>query len=110
MMTRTMILALSLTIGSAPALAAPAADHATATIRIDDLRLTSAADQQRLDTRIKSAARSLCGTDRRGTTEMARKSQCIADALASAKPQAERLVAQAQSGTQLALLMVTAAR
>lgn len=107
MMTRTLILALSLTVAGAPALAA---EQPTAEVRIADLDLSAAQGQQRLETRVKSAARSLCNNGARGVAEMARQSQCIADVLASAKPQADRAIARAEGGTQLALLMVRAAR
>ena len=107
MMTRTLILALSLTVAGAPALAA---EQPAAEVRIADLDLSTAQGQQRLETRVKSAARSLCNNGARGVAEMTRQSQCIADVLASAKPQADRAIARAEGGTQLALLMVRAAR
>lgn len=50
MLTRTMILALSLTIGSLPAVAA---ESAAATVRVDDLDLTRATDRERLDVRLR---------------------------------------------------------
>ena len=108
MMTRTLILALSLTIASAPA--AAQAEGATAHVSTAGLDLTQAADRERLDTRVKSAARNLCRTGLRGTAENARQSACIAAALANTAPQTERAIAQAQDGTQLALLMMPAAR
>ena len=46
----------------------------------------------------------------RAYAENARQSACIAAALANAAPQAEQAIAQAQGGTQLALLMIPAAR
>lgn len=108
MMTRTLILALSLTVAAVPA--AAQTEGATAAVSTNDLDLTRAADRDRLDTRIKSAARRLCQTGLRGTAEDARKSACIAAALADAEPQADRAIAQARGGTQLALLMVKADR
>lgn len=107
MMTRTLILALSLTVAATPALAA---ERPTAEVRIADLDLTTAQGQQRLETRVKSAARTLCSTGIGGTAERARETQCLADALAAAKPQADRAIARAQGGTRLALLMVRNAR
>lgn len=106
MMTRTLTLALSLT-AAAPALAAEAP---TAEVRIADLDLSTAQGQQRLETRVKSAARDLCSTGERGVAAMTRQSECIADVMASAKPQADRAIARAEGRTQLALLMVRAAR
>ncbi|APZ97321.1 hypothetical protein BWQ93_01545 [Sphingopyxis sp. QXT-31] len=106
MMTRTLILALSLT-AAVPAIAA---EGQTAEVRIADLDLSTAKGQQRLETRVKSAARSLCNAGIGGTAERARETQCIADALAAAKPQADRAIARAAGGTQLALLMLERAR
>ncbi|MGR4893285.1 UrcA family protein [Sphingopyxis sp. LARHCG72] len=108
MMTRTLILALSLTVATAPA--AAQTEGTTAAVSTAGLDLTRAADRERLDTRVKSAARRLCRSGLRGTAENARQSACVAAALANAAPQAERAIAQAQGGTQLALLMVEAAR
>lgn len=110
MTTRMMILALSLGLTGVPALAAPATDQPSAEVRIGDLDLTTAQGQQRLETRVKSAARSLCGTGTRGLADIERRSRCIAAALSNARPQAERAIARAQDGTRLALLMVHAAR
>jgi UrcA family protein len=109
MMTRTLILALSLTIAATPAIASES-EHKTAAIRIDDLNLTRATDRERLDVRVKSAARSICRSGARGLAAMTRQSECVAEAVARAEPQAERAIARAQDGTQLALLIVDAAR
>lgn len=108
MMTRTLTLALSLTVATVPA--AAQTEGATAAVSTAGLDLTRTADRERLDTRVKSAARRLCRSGLRGTAENARQSACVAAALANAAPQAERAIAQAQGGTQLALLMVEAAR
>ena len=108
MMTRTLILALSLTVAAVPA--AAQTEGATAAVSTHDLDLTRATDRDRLDTRLKSAARRLCQSGLRGIAENARQSACVADALANAEPKAEQAIAQAQGGTQLALLMVEAAR
>lgn len=107
MMTRTLILALSLT--TAPAMAV-ANENRAVEVRIDDLNLTRTADRERLDTRLKSAARSVCRTGLRGAAETARQSACVSNALSSVELQAKQAIARAQSGTQLALLMVDAAR
>ena len=108
MMTRTLILALSLTVATVPA-AAHAEDKA-ATVRIDDLNLSRATDRDRLDVRLKSAARSVCTTGLRGTAANGRQTACIAAALAKAEPQAAHAIAEAQHDTQLALLMIGTAR
>ena len=109
MMTRTLILALSLTIAASPTMAAET-EHKAAAVQIDDLNLTRTADRERLEIRVKSAARSVCRSDVRGAAEMSRQAECTASAIARAEPQTERAIAQAQNGTQLALLMVDAAR
>jgi UrcA family protein len=108
MMTRTLILALSLTAVAMPV--AAQAEEKAATVRIDNLDLTRATDRDRLDSRLKSAARSVCNTGLRGTAENSRRAACVSAALAEAGPQAQRAIAQAQGGTQLALLMIGAAR
>lgn len=108
MMTRTLILALSLTAVTMPA--AAQAEDKVATVRIGDLDLNRANDRDRLDTRLKNAARSVCNTGLRGTAENSRRAACISAALAQAEPQAKRAIAQAQGGTQLALLMLSNAR
>ena len=99
---------------SPPAAATPARAAETGNpaveVRIDDLNLTRATDRQRLDTRLKSAARSVCRTGLRGAAENARQSACLADVLANVGPQTRRAIARAQNGTQLALLMLDAAR
>lgn len=109
MKTPMIALALSLTITAAPAAAAPVADHGSSEVRIDDLDLDTPRDRQRLETRIKSAARKLCGTGMRGMAERAREIECVSGAIAATQPQAERAIARAAHGTkdeQLALLMI----
>ena len=108
MMTRTLILALSLT-----AVAMPVAAHAedkSAAVRIDDLNLSRATDRDRLDTRLKSAARAICNTGARGAAENSRRAACVSAALAQAEPRTARAIARTQGGTQLALLMIGAQR
>lgn len=109
MKTRMIALALSLTIAAAPAAAAPVAGHDSSEVRIDDLNLNAPRDQQRLETRIKSAARKLCSTGMRGTAERARQIECMSGAIAAAQPQADRAIARAGHGAkggQLALLLL----
>lgn len=110
MMTRALILALSLTIGSAPAIAGPETRNTTVTVRTDDLDLTRTTDRARLDARLKSAANRICSTNMRGVAEAEIRSRCMSATLADAAPQVERAIALAQAGTQLALLSVEAAR
>lgn len=109
MMIRTAILAMSLAFGGS-ALAAPVSDDATIVVCIDDLNLASASGRETLDARVMTAARRLCRSDLRGTNELALQSQCIAGALASARAQSERAIAEVGRGAQLAALPITAAR
>lgn len=104
MMTRSLTLALSLAISAMPAAAQTGSKAAE--VHVDDLDLTQATDRERLDFRLKTAARSVCYTGLLGAAERARLSGCISGTLARAKPHAARAIAQAQGGTQLALLMV----
>lgn len=105
MMTRMLTLALSLAAVATPAMAAES-ENATVEVRIDDLDLTRTADRERLDTRIKTAARSVCRSGLRGTAERARQSACASNAIEKAGLQVARAIAQARNGTQLALLMI----
>ena len=110
MMIRNTALALSLLLSGTSAIAAPAIDQPTAEIRIGDLDLATAQGQDRLHVRLTHAARNLCRTDSRRLADRVQEQQCVAAALASARTQADRAVARAQDGTQLALLMVSAPR
>ncbi|ENY81409.1 UrcA family protein [Sphingopyxis sp. MC1] len=110
MIARTAILALSLALAGTPALAATADEAPTATIRIDDLKLTSAKGRERLEARVHSAARQICATSARGLAARNSENACMATALAAAKPQMERAIARADGGTQLALLMIKPGR
>ncbi|WP_168707839.1 UrcA family protein [Sphingopyxis sp. PAMC25046] len=109
MMTRTLTLALSLAVIGTPALAGER-ENAAVEVRIDDLDLTRTADRERLDTRIKTAARSVCRSGLRGTAERARQSACASNAIGKAELQVERAVAQAQNEIKLALLMIDTTR
>ncbi|KQZ76447.1 hypothetical protein ASE06_07480 [Sphingopyxis sp. Root214] len=108
MMARTLILALSFTAAAIPA--AAHAEDRRAAVRTDDLNLSRATDRDRLDTRLKSAARAVCNTGARGAAENSRRAACISAALAQTEPRTKRAIARAQGGTQLALLMIGAPR
>ncbi|HEY0595893.1 UrcA family protein [Sphingopyxis sp.] len=110
MMTRMLILALSVAVGTAPAIAAPAAESSVAAVRTVDLDLARANDRERLDTRLKNTANRICSSNMRGVAEAELRSQCVSAALAQVRPQVERAIAQAQGGAQLALLMVRPTR
>lgn len=110
MITRTAILALSIAFAGTPALAAPATDQQTRLVRVDDLDLAGVEGRDRLDSRLRSAARRICATVGRGVTERKMEADCMATTLASAKPQIERAIAQAGGGARLALLMIEPGR
>ncbi len=110
MIARTAALALAIVLAGTPALAAPAMDSRTMVVRVDDLDLASAAGRDRLDSRLRNTARRICATVGRGVTERKMEADCMAIALAAARPQAERAIAQAGGGTRLALLMIEPGR
>ncbi len=110
MIARTAILAVSLALVGTPALAATAEEAPTATVRIDDLKLTSAKGRETLEARVRTAARALCATGGRSLNDRMMEADCKATALAAAKPQVERAIARADGGTQLALLMIKPGR
>jgi UrcA family protein len=110
MIVRTAILALSIALAGTPALAAPAMDHQTTLVRVGDLNLASTEGRDRLDSRLRNAARRICSTGGRGVTERKMEADCTATALATVKPQVDRVIAQAGGGTQLALLMIQPGR
>jgi len=55
MMARSLILALSLTVAVTPATASET-ENKTAAVRMDDLKLTRAAERERLDSRVTGAS------------------------------------------------------
>lgn len=100
-MLKSLILTASIALAAAvPATAADRDDSAQ--VRIDDLDLASPSDQQRLDRRVASAARRLCTDGTRGVVAMQHEQRCIALALESAAPQAERAIALARTNRRLA--------
>jgi UrcA family protein len=100
-MLKTLILSASLALAAAvPAAAADRDDSAQ--VRIDDLDLANPSDQQRLDRRVSAAARRICATGARNLAAITAENRCIALALESAAPQAERAIALARSNRRLA--------
>lgn len=73
-----------------------AGEPASIAVDIHDLDLTEADDQARLATRVRSAARRVCATNLRSINDLRFERECMADALADALPQAERVIAQAR--------------
>ncbi len=97
----------TIALGSAAALlaaSAPAmADVKTKQVQYRDLDLSSAAGQQRLATRIKSAVKSVCGDPRALTlAEKQDLARCQREALESAMPKAERTIARYKETKRLA--------
>ena len=82
--------------GALLAVSAPAmADVKTSEVQYQDLDLTSAAGQNRLATRIRSAVKSVCGNAR--VASLAEKQdvlRCQRAAMESAMPKAERTIAR----------------
>lgn len=109
MITRTLILTLSLAAAGAPAVAAET-ETVVANVRTDDLNLTRTAGRERLDLRIRNAVRRACNSAHRGAADRADEAACVATALADADHKAARAIARAQDGTQLALLIVETSR
>ena len=105
MMNRPILIAISLACVGAPLAAAPAAE-ATALVRVDDLDLTQPHARERLDARLRMAARRVCDTGVRSVSANALENRCMAQAMSRAAPQVERAVAEAGAGTQVALLTV----
>jgi UrcA family protein len=100
-MLKTLILSASIALAAAVPAAAVDSDERVA-VRIDDLDLANPNDQQRLDRRVSAAARRICVDGERGVLAMQREQRCIALALESAAPQAERAIALAQRNQRLA--------
>jgi UrcA family protein len=106
--------ALSVGMAVAPAHAARAAveevvvtgrtsDLPSAIVRYDDLNLASAGGRERLDRRVATAARMLCGRPVLYLSMNAKIEACHDAVETSAAPQIEALLAAANSGTQVAL-------
>lgn len=100
-MFKTLLIAACATLTvAAPATAAMEAPSAT--VRTSDLNLAERADQMRLQSRIAATARRVCQTGELGTAADRQRDRCIAQALAGAAPQADRLIAAATNGQRLA--------
>lgn len=104
MAIRFTALALAAALVSAPAFAAPAGAGMSATVRFGDLDLATDAGATSLRTRIKYAARAVCGgeVDQRDLTAVRAAQACRQVAMASAEPQMQLALSNARSGHQLA--------
>lgn len=91
-------LALSAAVLGGPALAQPAADGNSATVRTADLDLSTDAGAAALHSRVVRAAGTVCGTaDQRDLAAMDSVMACRKVAMASAAPQVELALAAAHS-------------
>jgi UrcA family protein len=105
----------TLSLAAAIALLAPVAvsandiDTVSVTVNVADLDLNSAKDQNRLNTRIKSAARKVCGTQNpRSLSEQVMSANCMANALKSTSKQAAIMIAASKAGKRHAVNTVAA--
>lgn len=93
--------AASLAAGTASA--APFGDAPSAEVRYGDLDLTSTHDVARLNRRIVSAAKAVCGNyDPRNLPQATNAKACVNEAIAAAMPTVELAVAHAGEGAKLA--------
>jgi UrcA family protein len=91
--------AAALLAASAPAMAGVKSRP----VQYKDLDLSSAAGQQRLEARIKSAVKSVCGDPRAySLAEKQDRARCQRDALESAMPKAERTIARYKETIRMA--------
>jgi UrcA family protein len=102
-----MITFLALAASAALTNAAPSIDGNRETVQMaveyGDLNLATAGGQRRLDRRIESAARTICGSyDRLDLHARTAFDECRAGVLASAKPQVEIAIAKARQSTAVA--------
>lgn len=83
-----LIAALASSGAVVPAFAQDADNRPSATIRYDDLNLSTASGRARLDTRVRMAIKSMCASDSRATlSERAASLECEAAAKRSVEPQ-----------------------
>lgn len=86
-----------------PALAQEAVTK-TAQVSVADLNLSSPAGVERLHNRVRSAARSVCGTNApQDIDQRIAYNQCQKAAIEGAKPQMDRLIAAAQTPERYAM-------
>jgi UrcA family protein len=101
MKLRLMLASLALTCTTAPALAAQQ-DRVSVEVGVEDLDLSTARDQNRLDTRINSAAQKVCRSGVGGTAARMIETSCVKAALANAKPQVEVAIASSRGQVRIA--------
>jgi UrcA family protein len=102
MYIRSTLALFALALTAAP-IAAQANEEVAVKIGVNDLNLATQRDQNRLKTRVNSAARKVCDTGLRGTAVMHQEAKCVKAALASAQPQVELAIANSQGAVRIAI-------
>lgn len=94
-MATPKLISLSVLAASALAISVPAmANQKTTLVKYDDLDLSTATGQERLNTRITQAVKRVCATPQPITLkERMDQNNCKKNALANATPKAERAIA-----------------
>jgi UrcA family protein len=81
-------------------------DNTTIGVDASDLDLTTIKGQARLDNRVKAAARSICHSGLRSSSAWVAEKRCMETAMASAQPQVDLAIANANSSVRTAAISV----
>ncbi len=103
---KAALIGIMMFAGTTPVFAAPALDTIPTSleVRYGDLDLASEHGQKRFETRIKAAVRLVCGdTGNPALIERDHIRACKAKALASARRDADVVIAQYEKGTRVAV-------
>jgi UrcA family protein len=107
---KAALISITMFAATTPVFAAPALDliPISRVVRYGDLDLASERGKQRFEERIKSAVNQVCGDETYATKiEREHNKACKAKALASARRDAERAIAQYENGTRIAAKRMT---
>jgi UrcA family protein len=107
---KAALISITMFAATTPVFAAPDLIPTSREVRYGDLDLASESGKQRLETRIKAAVRLVCGDlSNSYATKIEREHNkaCKAKALASARRDAERAIAQYENGTRIAAKRMT---
>jgi UrcA family protein len=113
MMFKKITLSLTATIALlAPVAATAQTEDATSmTVNVDDLDLSSRQDQARMYSRIKTAARMICGnTNGRSLEDFKLQKKCISEVVAGSQSQANLAVAKALPSHAIEMKLVQSNR
>ena len=92
----TLSLAATIALLAPVAATAQAEEAATMTVNVEDLDLSSPQDQARMDTRIKTAARMICGNSGgKSFQDIKAQKECVSQAIAGSEPQARLAISKA---------------